>query len=161
MLMSQLAAWVKSQGKSLHDHLDGLYLKHGYHQEKLINIRMEGSDGMKRMKNLMAKFRSDPPKSLGGIDVVSVKDYSTGKRTFADGKTEDISGPTGNVLIFETGIEGNYVAARPSGTEPKVKFYTFTYVAPDEIGDLSETKKKMTQRIADYASDMEAFADTV
>ncbi len=161
MLMSQLAAWVKSQGKSLHDHLDGLYLKHGYHQEKLINIRMEGSDGMKRMKNLMAKFRSDPPKSLGGIDVVSVKDYSTGKRTFADGKTEDISGPTGNVLIFETGIEGNYVAARPSGTEPKVKFYTFTYVAPGEIGDLAETKRKMTERIAGYAADMEAFADTV
>ena len=161
MLMAQLAAWVKSQGKSLFEHLDGLYLKHGYHQEKLINIRMEGSDGMKRMKNLMAKFRSDPPKSLGGLDVVSVKDYSTGKRTFPDGKTEDITGPTGNVLIFETSIEGNYVAARPSGTEPKVKFYTFTYVAPDEIGDLAETKQKMTKRIAGYAADMEAFADTV
>lgn len=161
MLMAQLAAYVKSQGKSLWEHLDSLYLEHGYHQEKLINIRMEGSDGMKRMKNLMAKFRSDPPKSLGGIDVVSVKDFSTGKRTFPDGKTEDISGPTGNVLIFETAIEGNYVAARPSGTEPKVKFYTFTYVAPDEIGDLAETKKKMTERIAGYASDMEAFAETV
>ena len=161
MLMTQLAAWVKSQGKSLFEHLDELYLKHGYHQERLVNIRMEGSDGMKRMKDLMAKFRSDPPKSLGGVEVVSVRDYSVGKRLFHDGTSEPISGPTGNVLIFETNFEGNYVAARPSGTEPKVKFYMFSYLPADEISDLAAARSAMTTRIEGYATEMQAFADTV
>ena len=88
MLMSELAAWVKSQGKSLFQHLDDLYIQHGFHHERLVNIRMEGSDGMKRMESLMKKFRSDAPKSLGGIAVVSVRDYSVGKRTFPDGRSE-------------------------------------------------------------------------
>jgi len=161
MLMSQLAAWVKSQKISLWEHLDALFLKHGYHQERLINIRMEGSDGMKRMKNLMAKFRSDPPKKLGGLDVVGVKDYSVGKRVLPDGSSEPITGPEGNLLVFETSIEGNYVAARPSGTEPKVKFYTFTFVPANEISDLNAAKSEMTKRIDGYAADMQAFADQV
>lgn len=161
MLMTQLAAWAKSQNISLWEHLDSLYLKHGYHQERLINIQMEGSDGMKRMKNLMAKFRSDPPSKLGGLDVVGVRDYSVGKRLLPNGSTEPITGPEGNVLIFETSVEGNYVAARPSGTEPKVKFYTFTYLPADQISDLSDAKKEMTKRIDGYASDMQAFANQV
>jgi phosphomannomutase len=161
MLMTQLAAWVKSQGKSLFEYLDSLYLKHGYHQENLVNIRMEGSDGMKRMESLMAKFRSDPPKTLGDVDVVSVCDYSVGKRIFLDGESEPITGPTGNVLIFETNVEGNYVAARPSGTEPKVKFYMFTYVPADQVTDLETSKNAMSERIAGYAADMQTFADQV
>ena len=161
MLMTELAAWLKSQGKSMFQHLDELYAKYGYHQERLVNIRMEGSDGMKRMQKLMAKFRSDSPKSLGGIEVSAVRDYSVGKRILPDGSTESMSGPTGNVLIFETAIEGNYIAARPSGTEPKVKFYMFTYVPTGEIGDLAETKAAMSKRIDGYAADMQAFADAV
>ena len=161
MLMTELAAWVKSQGKSLFEHLDSLYMKHGYHQERLVNIRMEGSDGMKRMEKLMAKFRSDSPKTLGGLEVTGVKDYSVGKRMLPNGSSESINGPTGNVLIFETAIEGNYIAARPSGTEPKVKFYMFTYVAADQIGDLGASKAEMSKRIDAYAVDMQAFADSV
>ncbi len=161
MLMTELAAWVKSQGKSLFEHLDSLYMKHGYHLERLVNIRMEGSDGMKRMEKLMAKFRSDSPKTLGGLEVTGVKDYSVGKRMLPNGSSESINGPTGNVLIFETAIEGNYIAARPSGTEPKVKFYMFTYVAADQIGDLGASKAEMSKRIDAYAVDMQAFADSV
>ena len=161
MLMSELAAWCKEQGKSLFDHLDDLYLEHGYHHEKLVNIRMEGSDGMKRMGALMEKFRSAPPQSLGGLAVVSVLDYSVGKRFFADGKSESIVGPTGNILIFETEKPGNYVAARPSGTEPKVKFYMFTYVPTEEMHDLAAAKDRMEKRTTAYAADMQAFADSV
>lgn len=161
MLMTQLAAWVKSQGKSLFEHLDDLYLKHGFHQERLVSIQMEGSDGMKRMKNLMAKFRSHPPKSLGGLDVVGVRDYSAGKRLLPNGGSEPISGPNGNALVFETSIQGNYVAARPSGTEPKVKFYMFTYVPSEELTDLDAAKQAMSQRLDGYAADMQAFADQV
>ena len=72
MLMTQLAAWVKSQGKSLHEFLDELYFKYGYHGERLVTIRMEGSDGMRRMKALMEKFRSEPPEQLGSIKVLSL-----------------------------------------------------------------------------------------
>jgi phosphomannomutase len=159
LLMTELAALVKSKGKSLFEHLDDLYLKHGFHHERLVNIRMEGSDGMKRMKNLMANFRSNPPTKLGDLDIVGIRDYQTGKRTTANGETESMTGPTGNVLIFETNVPGNYVAARPSGTEPKVKFYMFTYVAPDELTDLATAKQEMEARLDGYARDMQTFAD--
>lgn len=159
MLMSQLAAWIKSQGKSLFEYLDDLYLKHGLHQERLVNIQMEGSDGMKRMQDLMASFRSNPPESLGGLDVVGVRDYSIGKRLLPDGTQEPFEGPTGNVLVFETSIPGNYVAARPSGTEPKIKFYMFTYMPAEELSDLNEAKTQLNQRIDGYATDMQKFAD--
>ncbi|MCP4477545.1 MAG: phospho-sugar mutase [Planctomycetaceae bacterium] len=159
LLMTELAALVKSKGKSLFEHLDDLYLRHGFHHERLVNIRMEGSDGMKRMQNLMANFRSNPPTKLGGLDIVGVRDYQTGKRTDALGNSEPITGPTGNVLIFETNVPGNYVAARPSGTEPKVKFYMFTYVAAEDLNDLAVSKREMDLRIDGYAEDMQKFAD--
>ncbi|MEL7496462.1 MAG: phospho-sugar mutase [Planctomycetota bacterium] len=161
MLMAELAAEVKAAGKSLFEHLDELYLKYGYHQERLINIRMEGSDGMKRMNELMSQFRSQTPTSLGGLDVVALRDYSTGRRTLLSGGDEPMEGPTGNVLIFETNVEGNYVAARPSGTEPKIKFYMFTYVPADQIeqlGGLEQLKIEMTQRLDAYANDMHSIA---
>ena len=77
------------------------------------------------------------------------------------GVARSIEGPTGNLLIFETAEAGNYVAARPSGTEPKVKFYMFTYVAPDDVSDLAATKIAMANRVDGYAADMQSFADSV
>ncbi len=161
MLMAQLAAEVKAKGISLHQHMDQLYSKYGLHCERLINIQMEGSDGMKRMEKLMKTFRSDPPKSLGGLDIVSVRDYSVLERKMADGSVEKIEGPVGNLLIFETNVEGNYVAARPSGTEPKVKFYMFTYVPKDELTDLAAQKKQLQERLDGYGADMQKFADSI
>ena len=107
----------------------------------------------------MANFRSNPPTKLGGLDIVGVRDYQTGKRTDALGNSEPMTGPTGNVLIFETNVPGNYVAARPSGTEPKVKFYMFTYVAAEDLNDLAVSKREMDLRIDGYAEDMQKFAD--
>jgi len=161
MLMSQLAAEVKAKGKSLHQHMDDLYGKYGLHAERLINIQMEGSDGMKRMESLMKKFRTDPPTSIGGLKIKCVRDFDSLKRNFADGKSESFEGPVGNLLMFDTENEGNYVAARPSGTEPKVKFYMFTYMPKEEISDLEADKKKLQKRLDDYAADMQAFADSV
>lgn len=161
MLMSELAAWVKSQGKSLFEFLDELFLKYGYHGEQLVTIRMEGSDGMRRMEALMAKFRAEPPAELGGIQVHSMRDYGSGNRIYPDGRSESITGPTGNLVVFDTEIEGNYVAARPSGTEPKVKFYMFTYKAPEEIEDLTRVKSEMEQRLTRFAADLQSIADSV
>ena len=161
MLMAELAADVKSKGISLFEHLDGLYQTHGYHSEKLVTIRMEGSDGMARMERLMEKFRTDMPKTLGGLKIDSMRDYLSGKQLGADGNEQPLDGPTGNLVIMETEIAGNYVAARPSGTEPKVKFYMFTYVPAAEIEDLDASKAAMADRIAGYHKDLEAFAATV
>ena len=161
MLMTELAAEVKSKGLSLHQHMDDLYLKYGLHSERLINIQMKGSDGMKRMEKLMQTFRSAPPKSIGGLDVTSVRDFSVLKKNLADGSTECFEGPVGNLLMFDTSVEGNYVAARPSGTEPKVKFYMFTYMPSDQITDLADAKQTLQNRLDDYAKDMHAFADSI
>ena len=161
MLMTQLAAEVKAKGISLHQHMDQLYLKYGLHCERLINIQMKGSDGMKRMEKLMQTFRSDPPKSIGGLDVQCVRDYSVLEEKLPDGSTKTFEGPVGNLLIFDTGVEGNYVAARPSGTEPKVKFYMFTYMPKDEIKDLDNAKQQLQDRLDAYAKDMQAFADSI
>ena len=109
----------------------------------------------------MEKCRTDMPKSLAGLDVRSMRDYNSGKRIFADGSDESISGPTGNLIILETEIEGNYVAARPSGTEPKVKFYLFTFVPASEITNLSHCSEEMAERCAGYKVDLEAFVDTI
>ncbi len=161
MLMAELAAWVKAQGKSLFEHLDDLYRTHGFHHERVVNIAMKGSDGMKKMKALMQKFRDDPPKSLGGLTVTGVRDYSIGKRILASGGTEPITGPTGDVLIFETDQPGNYVAARPSGTEPKIKFYLFAMVPPAQIQNLDTVRTAMDERMKQHEIDMREFADQI
>jgi phosphoglucomutase/phosphomannomutase len=161
MLMSELAAWVKSKGISLHQQLDELFLKYGYHGEELVTIRMEGSDGMKRMQKLMDKFRSDAPRQIGGLKIDALRDYETLTRIYPDGRREFLAGPKGDLIMLDTEAEGNYVAARPSGTEPKVKFYMFSFVPASEIVDLGETKADMNARLKAFADDMRKFADSV
>ncbi|MCA9199665.1 MAG: phospho-sugar mutase [Planctomycetales bacterium] len=161
MLMSELAASCKAAGQSLHERLDALYLQHGYHEERLVTQTMPGSEGMTRMKALMQKFRTDPPKTLAGIEVAQVRDYLHQTVTPAGGPSEPLDGPKGDLVIFDLAETGNYVAARPSGTEPKVKFYMFTRVAPEQNSNLSSTKQQMDQRLKQLATDLEAFAETV
>jgi phosphoglucomutase/phosphomannomutase len=159
MLMSELAAWVKSQGLSLFEHLDQLYLQHGYHAEDLLTIQMAGSDGMRRMKSLMDKFRSEMPNTLAGLKVSRLKDFLNGEIVTSEGVRLKLDGPRDNLIILETELDGNYVAARPSGTEPKVKFYMFTYVPSNEIESLSACKSRMARRLTDYATALRNFAD--
>ena len=161
MLMTQLAAHVKAQGKSLFEHMDDLYIKHGYHAEELVTIRMEGSDGMRRMKALMEKFRSDMPTEIGGLKITGMRDYLKSTTVKADGSTEKLDGPVSNLIMLDTEVEGNYVAARPSGTEPKVKFYMFTFVPPSEVKDLNACKTEMATRLKSYEADLRKFAETV
>jgi len=161
MLMAQLAAECKSEGISLHQKLDQLYLKVGYHRERLSTIRMEGSDGMKRMQTLMDTLRSQGPSSIGGLPIVAVDDYLTQQTRMADGTTRKLSGPQGNLIIMQTEIAGNYVAVRPSGTEPKVKMYMFTYVPSEELVDLQAAKAQMDERLDAFDKDIRDFADTI
>lgn len=159
MLLSELAADLKQRGISMHDHLAELYRKHGFHQEYLINLFMEGSEGMAAMQRLMKAFRESPPKSIAGIPVTRIRDYLNSTATdTSTGETSALGDPVGNLIIIDLAEEGNYVAARPSGTEPKIKLYVFTKLSPDQSQDLDAAAAKLGQRLESLESDMRAFA---
>ncbi|MEL6896201.1 MAG: phospho-sugar mutase, partial [Planctomycetota bacterium] len=162
MLMSEMVAHLRHQGHSLHQHLDGLYRQHGLHAEQLVNVFMEGSEGMAKMQSLMTAFRQSPPTSLGGMPVSSVRDYQNNARIpIGGGASEHLEGPTGNMVIMDLEEDGNYVAVRPSGTEPKVKFYMFTRLPAEESQDLGAAGKRLDERVQAMAADIQAFADRV
>lgn len=161
MLMAELAADCKAKGETLHQRLDSVYKKLGFHGERLVTQRMEGSEGMAIMKKLMAKFRSDTPKELGGVPVAAFRDYKSNTVTKVGGSPEPLDGPNGDLIIMDLAEEGNYVAARPSGTEPKVKYYMFTYVPKENLDDLPATKAAMKKRIDAMQQDLEKFAASV
>jgi phosphoglucomutase/phosphomannomutase len=163
MLMAELAAQVKATGKSLHEKLDALYWQHGYHGEQLLNVTMSGSAGMARMQALMQNFRTSPPSMLGGISVGQVRDYLNRTTTrYGGGKAlapSKLDAPKGDMVILDLVEAGNYVAVRPSGTEPKVKFYMFTYVPAEQLASLDQTKQEMTERLAKFEEDLKEYAE--
>jgi phosphoglucomutase/phosphomannomutase len=161
MLMAELAARTKANGQSLHQKLEALFWQHGYHAERLLNQQMPGSEGMTRMKALMEKFRTQPPKTLGGIAVKGLRDYKQNQWIPVGGTPEPLAGPTGDLVIFDLAETGNYVAARPSGTEPKVKFYMFTYIPPEQLASLEFAREESNQRLDQFEADLEKFAAEV
>lgn len=161
MLLAELAAQLKANGKTLHEQLESLYWQHGYHGERLLNVTMTGSAGMARMQSLMKSFRNDPPKSLGGIAVKQVRDYLKATTTPIGGSPAPLDAPKGDMVILDLAEEGNYIAVRPSGTEPKVKFYMFTFVPPEQLHLLEETQQEMNERMQQFETDLKAYADRV
>lgn len=161
LLMSELVARLKAEGQSLHQYLDGLYQRHGYHREHLVNVVLEGSEGMTVMKRLMTAFRTQPPKDLGGMKVARVRDYLNLQTNVLGGASTPLDGPQGDMVILDMADEGNYVAVRPSGTEPKVKFYMFTSLDTDQSQDLKNARQTLDQRIQLLSKDVQAFADQV
>jgi phosphoglucomutase/phosphomannomutase len=161
MLLCELAAACKAEGKSLHERLESLYWQHGYHAERLVTQMMTGSEGMEKMKALMAKFRTAPPKEIAGLQVAGVRDYGNGTVIQPDGSSTSLDGPTGDMVIIDLKEDGNYVAARPSGTEPKVKFYMFTHVPAEQLASLERTADEMNERLDAMQRDLAAFAETV
>jgi phosphoglucomutase/phosphomannomutase len=161
LLLSELAAKVKAAGQTLHEKLDALYWQYGYHAEKTVSKTMPGSQGMQRMQALMAEVRRQPPQTLGGLKVRQVRDYEN-LRTIVPGRgAEPLDGPRGDLVILDLEAEGNYVAMRPSGTEPKVKFYMFAYEPPEMLANLEDTKAEMNQRLSGFEQDLSRFADSV
>ncbi|MFO0916179.1 MAG: phospho-sugar mutase [Pirellulales bacterium] len=161
MLLSELAAQCRSQRKSLHDKLAALYWQHGYHAERLVNLTMQGSQGMARMQALMQRFRTDPPKTLAGISVVGVRDYESLVTILPGGARQPLAGPKGDLVMLDLAESGNYIAVRPSGTEPKVKFYMFTFVPAEQLADLEMTAGEMNDRLDALAADLRVIADQV
>tara|TARA_B100000519_G_scaffold2468_1_gene2429 strand:- start:10443 stop:12293 length:1851 start_codon:yes stop_codon:yes gene_type:complete len=154
LLMSQLAAELKQQGRTLPEYLESLWWQHGFHLESLTNIYMKGSEGMSQMQSIMNGLRELPPDTIGGLKVVEVRDYLRQTRTASDGTVTPLDGPVGNLVILDLEEEGNYVAARPSGTEPKIKFYTFTYVPAELLADIDLARKDMQSRTTAIHEDL-------
>ena len=146
--LSEMAAWYASQGMTLYDALQALFEKYGYYGEKTMNLVMPGLDGLKKMADLMANLRQNPPVEIAGVAVKQQKDYQDGSVVnVADGakSTMELSGS--NVLRYEM-ADGTSLIVRPSGTEPKVKVYILANGA---------TKAECDEKVAKYA----AWADTL
>ena len=131
MLVCELAAALKKDGKSILDALNDLYDTYGYYLAYVQNIELTGADAMEKAANMMAELRNSVPEAIGGARVTAVRDYRTSiSKNVETGEETQILLPKSNVLEFILGNEGS-VIARPSGTEPKVKFY-YTAVAPSK-----------------------------
>lgn len=158
MLACELAAKLKAESKTLHEKLDDLFWQHGVHAERTVSVMMPGSDGMARMKEVMTQFRTGPPSEVAGIKVAQRRDYLENVTTKSAGATEPLVGPTGDLVILDLADDGNYIACRPSGTEPKIKFYMFAYTAPEMLHDLEVTKKDLDERLKVMEADLRKFA---
>jgi phosphoglucomutase len=122
-ILCEMAAYEKNKGKTLYEKLIDLYIRFGFYKESLISITKKGRDGQKQIADMMAGYRQQPPSAINGSPVVHLLDYQTGRGThLKTGETWKIELPVSNVLQFVL-EDGSKISARPSGTEPKIKFY--------------------------------------
>lgn len=143
-LITEMVAWAKNQNKDLFDLMQDMYLEHGFYLEDLISVTKQGRSGLEEIGKMMDNMRNNPPKTIVGEEVVSIIDYLESSKTGL---------PESNVLQFVT-QNGTKVTARPSGTEPKIKFYFSVQENLLQRGDFAQTKQKLTQKIADIQAEM-------
>ena len=122
-LICEIAAWAKDNGRTLYDLLMDIYAEYGFSKETTINVVKPGKSGADEIKQMMVDFRQNPPKELGGSKICLWKDYQTLEATKADGTKEKINMPTTSNVLQWFCEDGTKVSVRPSGTEPKIKFY--------------------------------------
>ena len=152
-IIAEMAAWAKHNGKSLFDLLLEMYAKFGVYQEKLVSITKPGKSGSEEIAKMMARLRQNPPQSLAGSKVVSLLDYDNGQqRNLTNGQEEKLDFPKSNVLQFIT-EDGGKVSARPSGTEPKIKFYV-SVQQPMNGSSYNEVVKDLNTKAAQLIADL-------
>ena len=153
-MIAEMAAYYKDQGSSLYEALIALHRKYGLYLEKLVSIKKTGKSGAEEIKAMMQGYRDNPPAILGGSQVIMVKDYATSKaKNITTGTTEPIDLPSSNVLQFYT-EDGSIVSARPSGTEPKIKFYCSVNQAISESDDYEATTARLQTKIDALMDDL-------
>jgi len=153
-LAAEIAAFAKEKGKTLYRMLVDIYLEYGLYREKLINIVRKGAEGAAEIKAMMKGYRSDPPKTINNSRVVRVDDYESLISTdLITGRKKKIELIKSDVLQFFL-EDGSKISVRPSGTEPKIKFYFSVNTALASADKFDETEKLLDQRIADIIKDM-------
>ncbi len=154
LLVCEIAAQAKASGSSLYRELLNLYVDHAYYKEHLISITKKGIDGAAEIKEMMRKFRENPFDEIAGERVVMLEDYqsSVGK-DFMNGEEYQINIPKSNVLIYYL-EDGSKICARPSGTEPKIKFYFSVNTTLDTVEQMPEAEQYLTQKIQNIIQSM-------
>ena len=153
MLICEMAAYYKTKNMNLVDVMNSLYDKFGYYCNEVKSYTFEGAQGMEKMAQIMDTLRQNPPKTIGDFIVTAVSDYKTSKITFTDGKEEKIELPKSNVLAFAL-ENGNKVIVRPSGTEPKIKFYFGVKAPLASVADFDKTLAELDAKIEGIKKDL-------
>ena len=154
VLIAEMCAWAKEQGKSLYDVLQDIHMEFGFYLEDLISITKKGMTGAEEIAAMMENLRSNPPKTLAGSNVLTLRDYKLGKVTnLADRAQTETGLPASNVLQFET-ADGTVVTARPSGTEPKIKFYFSVNAELNNKAEYDSVRTALKGKITTIQSDL-------
>jgi phosphomannomutase len=147
LLICEVAAQAKAMGSSVYRELLNLYVDHGFYKEQLVSLTKKGREGLQEINQMMIDLRENPIKTLNDQRVIMVEDYKNSTATnLLDGSVEPISIPKSDVLIYYT-EDGSKIAARPSGTEPKIKFYVSVNAPLDRIEDAAEVEAELDQKI--------------
>ncbi len=153
--LCEMAAYEKDKGNTLYDKLIGLYVKYGFFKEHLISITKKGMNGQKEIADMMETYRKNPPQTINGSPVVQLLDYELKKgKNLQTGEEWDIKLPKSNVLQFIL-ADGSKISARPSGTEPKIKFYFSVNTKLDHAGNFDKVHGELNGRIDGIIKDMQ------
>lgn len=147
LVVAELAAYYRSRGLTLADGIEEIYKEYGYYAEKTISVTLSGVDGAEQIKAIMAKFRNNAPKEWNATAITLVEDFKAQTATAADGTVTNLTTPPSDVLKY-TLADGSWIAVRPSGTEPKIKFY---------IAVVGESNEDSQAKIANIEAEINAF----
>ena len=147
LVVAELAAYYRSRGLTLADGIEEIYKEYGYYAEKTISVTLSGVDGAEQIKAIMAKFRENGPKEWNATEITVVEDFKAQTSTAADGTVTTLTTPPSDVLKY-TLADGSWIAVRPSGTEPKIKFY---------IAVVGESNEDSQAKIANIEAEINAF----
>ncbi|HEV4693771.1 phosphoglucomutase [Streptococcus pneumoniae] len=147
LVVTELAAYYRSRGLTLADGIEEIYKEYGYYAEKTISVTLSGVDGAEQIKAIMAKFRNNAPTEWNATAITVVEDFKAQTATVADGTVTNLTTPPSDVLKY-TLADGSWIAVRPSGTEPKIKFY---------IAVVGETNEESQAKIANIEAEINAF----
>ena len=151
LVVAELAAYYRSRGLTLADGIEEIYKEYGYYAEKTISVTLSGVDGAEQIKAIMAKFRNNAPKEWNATAITVVEDFKAQTATAADGTVTNLTTPPSDVLKY-TLADGSWIAVRPSGTEPKIKFY---------IAVVGETNEESQAKIANIEAEINAFVNPI
>ena len=147
LVVAELASYYRSRGLTLADGIEEIYKEYGYYAEKTISVTLSGVDGAEQIKEIMAKFRNNAPKEWNATAITVVEDFKAQTATAADGTVTNLTTPPSDVLKY-TLADGSWIAVRPSGTEPKIKFY---------IAVVGESNEDSQAKIANIEAEINAF----